>query len=111
MCAKLRRSLYGARAAPARWEALRTETRELRVRQGQGKCVLLLQRRVGREVRRARGRLNLYGLRHRLRRCGEADGREVYVQNRGAPRWRPVGLAGGEAADPHHPMDAGRAPV
>eukprot|EP00969_Alexandrium_andersonii_P002261 99013-Alexandrium_andersonii.AAC.1 len=28
MCAKLRRSLYGARAAPARWEALCTETLE-----------------------------------------------------------------------------------
>eukprot|EP00969_Alexandrium_andersonii_P155068 6855523-Alexandrium_andersonii.AAC.1 len=28
MCAKLRRSLYGTRAAPARWEALYTETLE-----------------------------------------------------------------------------------
>eukprot|EP00969_Alexandrium_andersonii_P163465 7225352-Alexandrium_andersonii.AAC.1 len=28
MCAKLRRSLYGTRAAPARWEALCTETFE-----------------------------------------------------------------------------------
>eukprot|EP00969_Alexandrium_andersonii_P228986 10113064-Alexandrium_andersonii.AAC.1 len=28
MCAKLRRSHCGARAAPARWEALRTETLE-----------------------------------------------------------------------------------
>eukprot|EP00969_Alexandrium_andersonii_P297159 13131640-Alexandrium_andersonii.AAC.1 len=28
MCAKLRRSLRGARAAPARWEALRTSISE-----------------------------------------------------------------------------------
>eukprot|EP00969_Alexandrium_andersonii_P295569 13065241-Alexandrium_andersonii.AAC.1 len=28
MCAKLRRSIYGARPAPARWEALYTETLE-----------------------------------------------------------------------------------
>eukprot|EP00969_Alexandrium_andersonii_P009757 425963-Alexandrium_andersonii.AAC.1 len=28
MCAKLRRSLYGARAAPARWGVLYTETLE-----------------------------------------------------------------------------------
>eukprot|EP00969_Alexandrium_andersonii_P200310 8848201-Alexandrium_andersonii.AAC.1 len=28
MCAKLRRSLYGARAAPAHWEALYTEALE-----------------------------------------------------------------------------------
>eukprot|EP00969_Alexandrium_andersonii_P102941 4542279-Alexandrium_andersonii.AAC.1 len=59
MCAKLWRSLYGARAAPAHWVALYTETRELRVCQGSGEHVLLLQLQVGREVRRARGRLRV----------------------------------------------------
>eukprot|EP00969_Alexandrium_andersonii_P320189 14146265-Alexandrium_andersonii.AAC.1 len=76
MCAKLRRSLYGARAAPARWEALCTETRELGVHRRQSERSLLLQRRAGREGRRAWGRLHLHGLRCRLGRRGKAHGRE-----------------------------------
>eukprot|EP00969_Alexandrium_andersonii_P041331 1811718-Alexandrium_andersonii.AAC.1 len=35
-----------------------TQTRELRVCQGEGECVLPLQRQVGCEVGRARGRLH-----------------------------------------------------
>eukprot|EP00969_Alexandrium_andersonii_P278978 12329495-Alexandrium_andersonii.AAC.1 len=33
---------------------------------------------------------------------GEADGREVHAQGRGALGQRPVGLAGSKAAEPHH---------
>eukprot|EP00969_Alexandrium_andersonii_P348758 15420711-Alexandrium_andersonii.AAC.1 len=51
MCAKLDRSLYGARAAPARWEALRAATL-----QGfgfvRGKASACCFYRLGRDIRR-----------------------------------------------------------
>eukprot|EP00969_Alexandrium_andersonii_P141808 6269388-Alexandrium_andersonii.AAC.1 len=64
--------------------------------------MLHLQRRAGLEARRAWGRLRLHGLRRRRGCRGEAHGREVHVQDRGAPRWRPVRPAGSEATEPHH---------
>eukprot|EP00969_Alexandrium_andersonii_P219928 9714275-Alexandrium_andersonii.AAC.1 len=77
MCAKLRRSLYGTRAAPARWEALYTETLEsfgfIR-----GKASACCFYHAGLDVRCVvhGGRLHVYQMRSRPR-CGrEAHERE-----------------------------------
>eukprot|EP00969_Alexandrium_andersonii_P124070 5482649-Alexandrium_andersonii.AAC.1 len=64
MRAKLRHSLYGTRAAPARCEALCTETFEsFGFARGKASACCFLQCRAGCEVRRARGRLHLHRLR------------------------------------------------
>eukprot|EP00969_Alexandrium_andersonii_P132433 5855818-Alexandrium_andersonii.AAC.1 len=71
--------------------------------------MLLLPPGAGRAVRRARRRLHLYGARREPGQGGVLHERRVHVQGGRAVGRRRLGLAGGEAAEPHNPMDAGRA--
>eukprot|EP00969_Alexandrium_andersonii_P053302 2342331-Alexandrium_andersonii.AAC.1 len=111
MCAKLRRSLYGARAAPARWGACAEILESFGFAKGRASACCYYNAELGVRCVVHGGDFAFTGYDADLDVVEKLMDEKFVVQHRGASRRRPVGPAGSEAAEPHHQVDARRAPV